>query len=262
MVYRKNRSILNRLRGKHRPLEYFFIHIMKASGTSFRNMLWPLFRQKEIWPNRKDILETKTNWYPSLDHFPGSNGNTARRLRLIAGHYPFVASELFSTNTRCLVFVRHPVDRTVSFLKHAKTHAPQYNDRSLREIFDDAKLRRNMIANYQTKQFSFKDMDEYYALEKELEIDGGRLDLAKTNLLKCDFVGLTEKFNRSVALCEHIFGWKFKRILNSNVSNSTVEIEADLIDDIKNEVSYDIEFYDFAVRVFEELLEKCPVASV
>ena len=122
MLSRINRLFFNKIKGNYNNDEvFFFIHIMKASGTSFRNMLWQLFPQKEIWPNRKDILATKTNWYPPLKHFSGIDNNTGKRLRLITGHYPFIAAELFSMTPRYLVFLRHPVDRTVSFLKHAKT---------------------------------------------------------------------------------------------------------------------------------------------
>ncbi|MDP8219087.1 MAG: hypothetical protein P9M03_10215 [Candidatus Theseobacter exili] len=253
MFFRLNRFVFNRNRDFSNDDVFFFIHIMKASGTSFRNMLWPLFQRKDIWPNRNNILTTRTNWYPPLNEIPVMDSKVGKRLRLIAGHYPFAASELFSKTPRYLVFLRHPVDRTVSFLKHARSNAPQYQGKSLREVYNDIKLRKHMICNYQTKQFSFNGIEEYYSFEKELVVDKERLGIAKKNLKKCDFVGLSEEFAKSIKLCEKIFGWEFKRILNDNISKDDVEIEDRLIEDIKKEVALDLEFYSFAVERFRDL---------
>ena len=76
------------------------------------------------------------------------------RIRVYAGHLPYVASELLGIDVIRLTLLRDPVDRTVSMLKHVKRLFERYHSASLEAIYDDDPVFRHYLDNYQTKVFA------------------------------------------------------------------------------------------------------------
>ena len=76
------------------------------------------------------------------------------RIRVYAGHLPYVASELLGIDLVRLTLLRDPVDRTVSMLKHVKRLFERYAEFSLDAIYDDDAVFRHYLDNYQTKVFA------------------------------------------------------------------------------------------------------------
>ena len=237
-------------------MRFFFIHLHKTAGTSFGRMLARLFPQDSIFPNEQDQLATRRHYpdlTPELHDFLQLSAERRDSIRLLCGHYPFLTGRAFPREPSCLVFLRHPLARTISHLKHAKRYVPGFQDKSLTEVFEVRRARRLFFGNVQTKAFSYHSFEEALRVDDPIDVDRSRLELAKENLRRCAFVGLTEAFADSVALCERIFGWSFEGILRENVAPEDLAVEEPLRERILNEVALDLELYDFAAEVHGEM---------
>jgi len=242
----------------------FFIHLHKTAGTSFGKMLSRLFPQDSIFPNEQDQLATRRHYpdlTPEIHDFLNLSAERLDSIRLLCGHYPFLAGSAFSPEPRYLVFFRHPLARTISHLKHARRYVPEFQDKTLAEIFEVRRARQLFFGNAQTKAFSYHTFEEALRVDDPIEVDCSRLALAKENILKCEFVGLTEAFAESVALCERIFGWTFDDVLRENVAPEDLAVEDPLRERILNEAALDLELYDFASRVHGDLRAAHPPSS-
>ena len=75
--------------------------------------------------------------YASIPKMLALSPERRARIRVYAGHLPYVASELLGFDVIRLTLLRDPVDRTVSMLKHVKRLFERYRELSLEEIYDD-----------------------------------------------------------------------------------------------------------------------------
>jgi hypothetical protein len=104
-------------------MKYFFLHIPKTAGTSFRGFL-----RSNVDPQLLLFV------YPDKDHdhqdLPGNwvsfnslckNSERYQHKQYVLGHYHYGIHKYFSdidNDFRYITFVRHPIDRAVSLYKH------------------------------------------------------------------------------------------------------------------------------------------------
>jgi hypothetical protein len=81
-----------------------------------------------------------------------------RGLALVAGHFPYAATELLvddgDDDLLCLTLLREPVERTASFLAQCRRHRPELRDQPLEAIYDNPWYFDRFIQNHQTRVFS------------------------------------------------------------------------------------------------------------
>jgi len=98
----------------------------------------------------------------------------------------------------------------------------------------------------------------------EVSAEGGRaislgisderlLEIAKENLTHSfRVVGLTERFQESLALMMASFGWRVSFYENRRVTKIRPAVEPRMVDMIRGHNRLDIELYEFAKKLFEE----------
>ncbi len=228
--------------------QYFFLHIPKTGGTSFRHMLWSLFPAGDVFPNDED-LQGHQGRYFQLAELMRLPPPRLQRCRLLCGHLPAVSRDLFASPPALLLFLRDPVARAISNLRHIQRR--DYPSSSLSAIFENDELRTKYVTNRQSRMLSFRSTEEAVAAMDTMLPGRDRLELAKGVLERAEFVGLTEEFERSVELCERTFNWKFPSgCLSVNRSPALDEDLRALADRIRAEVELDQELYEFGRDLF------------
>ena len=228
--------------------QFFFIHIHKTAGTSFRYMLYKQFEQTEIFPNLTDIHEFGGR-YPRYPELLQADPSIFSRIRLLTGHYPFEVVKFFPRRPRCLVFLRDPLKRALSNLYHLRRYAyPAGTD--MTAILPRAK---NGIFNVQTRFFAVP-----YHREPLSRAD---LEVAKGNLAQCDFIGLREEFEVSVRLAERMFDWRLGKTFELNVTRlDEPALDNGLLAQLELGNAFDFEFYEHGKALFRELKRRYGMA--
>ena len=229
---------------------FFFIHMMKTGGGTFRQHVYRNFRAGEVYPDREhdpDMRRANTR----LDYL--LNISRERRMSTMAytGHFPFVATDLMGGRFVTITILRHPVERTLSHLKHYKRYRPQCQEMSLEEIYDDHSFFTTLIHNYQSKLFALTAEDYVMSQTHILEVTDDRLAIAKRNLESVDVLGLNEHYGALVEEMQQRFGWQFDaQVQNQHVSDNAWAASPVLLRRIAEDNSADLAFYDHARELF------------
>jgi hypothetical protein len=243
-------------------LRFFFIHVMKTGGTSFVFQMLANFEPDEAYPSAIDRSSpTDVTPYASIPKMLALSPERRARIRVYAGHLPYVASELLGFDVVRLTLLRDPVDRTVSMLKHVKRLFARYTEHSLEAIYDDDAVFRHYLDNSQTKVFALTAEERERALAatvpnadtaplaRSAPIEAGRFEQAKANLAKVDVVGLNESYGEFLDELHTRFGWwpnGVREQARANVSSEDWPVSAELRARIAADLAVDMEFYEFA----------------
>ncbi len=202
-----------------------FLHIPKTAGSTFQFIL----------ENSFGIAACHTN-HTKRPVFTQSDLDFARKifpvLRSIAGHNLVDPLSLSAPDPFYLTFLREPVARVFS----------QYQDGIISGnhslSFEETLRQRGDLENLQVKLMA-----------------GERsLDKAKRFLEKCNFVGLTEKFELSLQVLERLtpyplnLNYKKRRVAPDNQIKKALEADTRLIEMAREYNQLDIELYAFAVN--------------
>jgi Sulfotransferase family len=211
-----------------------FLHTPKTGGTTFQFILENSFgiyhchlgHMGKTVADQRDIAFTR-KLFPWLRSIAGQNLVDPPRLALPDPFY--------------MVFVREPVARVFS----------HYQDTRLRckiNLTFEQMLRSDpVLENIQVKMLA-----------------GERnLDKAKKFLERCDFVGLTEKYDLSLHVLERLTPCKLnlnyhrKLAARDNTVKKSLESDPRLVELTREYNQLDIELYDFAVKeIFPKLCAK------
>ena len=257
---------------------FFFVHVMKTGGTSFVFHLLRNFEPRAVYPHesldRADPSDVEP--YASVPHLLGLTEGRRAQIRVFAGHFPYVVSELLGLDPITLTLLRDPVDRTISVLKHFKRLFARYADLSLDEIYEDDLVFRLFVENFQTKVFAITAADHPRAFvsglsyreifdrlgepravapaagDRELEtitVDADRLAGARANLANVSVVGLNERYGEFVQELRTRFGWWPEGLDDrgrANVSAEPWPVSAALRARVARDNAFDLELYEYA----------------
>lgn len=187
------------------------------------------------------------------------------QVRLVRGDFEYGTGDsavyrYISRNPIKTTFLRHPVARALALYHQALADKRIGADASLQDYLTIPETRRNLV-NAQAKAIvgqttrAVMDHETFgYSLEAFRK-------LAEDNLDQHHFIGLAEATYQSLQLLHYIFDWDFPNEIQTfdPATQPTPTEEAA----IANIVGYDLEFYDFAQKLFqrryrqmvEELLE-------
>jgi hypothetical protein len=230
---------------------FFFIHMMKTAGTTLARHLQQQFPPVEFYPSRGFDWELVTDYEPYVSVPRLRAVPEARRdqVRMYSGHFPYMAAALVAPDLRVLTLLRDPVDRTESVLKHFKRLDDRFRESTLEVIYEHPQISRSYIRNYQTKVFSFVPADDADTVLRPLEVDDARLQLAKDNLGRVEFVGLTERFGAFMEELRTGLGWWPNGVDATDRANKSPEawsVSSELRMRIADDNPYDVAFYQYA----------------
>jgi Sulfotransferase family len=227
---------------------FFFVHVMKTGGATFRQHIYANFGEGEVYPvPKRDDMDRA--WL--VDYLLGLPAERRTAIRAYTGHFPFVVSELLNVELITFTILRDPVTRVISYLKHAKRYHPQHRHASLEEIYADPFWFPCMMHNHQAKIFSMTADDRLESYMDVIDVDDRRLEIAKANLEKVDVLGLTERYGEFLAALSERFGWRFDTISNRRVAREDWDISPALRRRIVEDNAADRAFYEFAQRLYE-----------
>ncbi len=215
-------------------------------------MLYGKFRQKHIINGEKDLL-TNGGVYLRLEQVRELR-ERLDQCRLLVGHFPYVAKDMLPPDVNTMIFLRDPLERAISNIRHIQRMS--HSNKTMAQLLELPGNLEDITTNVQTRMLSFKSIDEAVKLLHQMNPDRSRLELAKENLEKTHFIGITEQFSQSIKLCEKTFGWRFLRTRKENVAP---EIDEDLKfvrERIQDRIQFDIELYELAKKLFAEKLAK------
>lgn len=234
--------------------KFFFVHVMKTAGTTFfHHCVARNFRQEEIYPDPRvdPVADVTQSAYWRLDYLLSLPPERRASIRIYAGHFPFVASELVGGDLVTLAILREPVARTISYLKHCKQHHDEHRSLTLEEIYEDPQFFRSFIKDHQTKIFSMTADDHPTSFMDVIEVNEHRLDLAKANLVKVDVLGLHERFDEFPTELQRRYGWSDGTVGRRRVGEP-YEASSELLRRIADENACDMALYEFARNLCSE----------
>ncbi len=189
----------------------FYLHIPKTAGMALRRFLGNQYPVAQIMP--------AIDWLTFLDVDRRQIG----QYRLFEGHFTYGILELLPKDVRSIVFLREPVARTISHLRHLRRDPhfhPAYElaaGRSLDELVRDERI-MGLCSNAQTTQLSNDIPGESFLSVLQFERARGRVpnpdayalppDLAKAEraLAQFQFVGFVESLQEDVLLLSIALG--------------------------------------------------------
>ena len=200
-----------------------FVHIPKTSGTSFKLMMKNYFGENSILmdyaSNSTETSEEIANHiYNERD--PYKLLNLISQKKVLIGHFPVGKYMHMFPTLNVATILRDPVKQVVSHYQHFISY---HNYKGAIEEF----IAEERFKNFQTK----------YLQAKPLELFG--------------FIGITERFNDSIELFNHIYGTDLKP-LHANKAVKKIDISDKIVELIKKENSKDIALYKKALQLFDE----------
>jgi len=141
-----------------------------------------------------------------------------------------------------LSFFRNPLKRVLSDAVYLKNQVEDFKDKSYEDI-----IAHNDYLIYRKQAFQFG-----YRPKRD------NIAQAEWRVRQCDFVGITEQYERSIRLCNAIFGWNLKATVSKNkFEGNTKSKYAEFEHLIEPErLKADRRVYNVAVKRFENLCIK------
>ena len=180
------------------PRKFFFMHIPKTAGTTFRKMLHRQAPKNYMWPDQQ-FLRENGNRYPSRKQLV-SDYKSELNHPILIGHYGMDLLTVLPEDVIILTFVRNPYERILSHIKHICALDNSF-DGDPNKVVEEKLLD---ILYIQSKMLQYKPHNNK-GFKKLLD-----------NIDRIEFVGLTEEFEKSIALCNKMFGWKLEMIEPQN----------------------------------------------
>ncbi|URM31155.1 MULTISPECIES: sulfotransferase family 2 domain-containing protein [Bacillaceae] len=211
-----------------------FIHIPKTAGTSMRKTI-------ENQYNIHQIRSYYAGYQDAYNKLKGTPQSELSSVKWVQGHFRFGLHEAISHPVQYITMLRHPVDRVISyyyFLRENPRHPlyKQANSLNLKEfIMDEDGIIQDGIYNLQTKMISGDGTPSIEKAKKNIE----------EHFL---MVGITERFNESLAIMRKKLGWNVPYNHKHNVTRTRpkmaqVPAEVRKLIEQKNEI--DFQLYEY-----------------
>jgi hypothetical protein len=222
---------------------FFFIHIPKTAGTSWRSVLYRQYEDGEVC-----AIYDGSDYHYSLADVAAMQRQRIQRFRAFIGHLRYGTHRSIPGLQVVAygVFLREPVARAISHYRHFLAHQYQGSGYTIADFIEQ---QNPQFDNLQTRLVA----GEHRAFGK---CDPALLERAVQNLSTFRFVGLTEEFETSLFLAIKALGWRPLNVPHLNVARdgSPFEVTAETVDLIRRYNALDLELYAHGRRLFQERL--------
>lgn len=226
-----------------------FVHLPKCGGTTLNRLI-----EWEYPPTRIFSIDPSFfRWsYRRLLKWPPKR---LSRMLVFQGHMPFGLHTRLQQPAIYITVLRDPIDRGISEYYYALSRVVHPEHRKMKQLTFEEYIQATPYANVQTKLLAGQDPG-YDFLSGDCT--AATLSQAKENLTKhFALVGLTERFEETLALAKVIFGWQVNNYASFNVTKGRPrkdDVPAEFRRAIAERYQYDLELYEFAKQLFEENL--------
>lgn len=137
---------------------FLFIHVMKTGGSSFADLVRNNFPPQARYPDV--VLTPDSDWARRFEAYTFPRrivddvNARSERLRMVRGHFPYAVRSLLEADYEAMTILRHPVERTVSYLKHCRMYHAEHRELSFEAVYEQPWFFESFMHNYQTKIFS------------------------------------------------------------------------------------------------------------
>jgi galactose-3-O-sulfotransferase len=225
-----------------------FLHVPKSAGTTLNRLIeweYPLF---EIYSVDPVFFEWSSARLRRLSK------RRLMKFRVFKGHMVFGLHEILPQPSTYITVLREPIDRVISafyFMRNYKLHPLYWKFRRENWTLEDF-VRRSPRENVQCKILA--------GAEYEKPCTAKIFAKAKANLFQYfSVVGLSERFEESLALMKLRFGWKLENYSSFNVTRTRPkkrDLPPSLLDLIAEKNGFDIALYECAAKLFQDAVNK------
>jgi hypothetical protein len=233
---------------------FFVAHMQKTAGTTLRDRLRASFTDEEIYPNASDGPDPRISMI-AVSHLQERWAVRGEKIRLLTGHFPVRTAELLGVPFITMTVLRHPVERTLSFLRHQAERRQRgaTEGTPLVEIYEDPFRFRHMIQNHMVRTLSLspKEMEAHDGVLTPVPYTRERLDRARNALAQLDLFGLQDRFEE---LCDELadrYGLDVGQPMRSNITERA-EVPDGFADRIAEDNALDMELYEYACALYRE----------
>jgi Sulfotransferase family len=225
-----------------------FLHIPKSAGTTVNRLIegeYPLFEIFSVDP-------VFSRW--SCRHLWSLPPERLKRFRILKGHMLFGLHKILPQPATYFAVFRDPINRVISafyFMRNYILHPNYWTFRRLNWQLEDF-VRNSPRDNVQTKIVAGAPYEEPCTPEI--------FEQAKQNLCShFSVVGLSERFEESLALMKVRYGWKLEAYHSFNITRSRPrkrELPQAILDLIAEKNAFDIALYQLASELFHKSVEQ------
>ena len=233
--------------------QLFFMHIPKTAGLSLIALLDQHYVDDEICPVHEGYRKF-------LEYSPEERG----LFKFIRGHFPYKLVDVLPRLPRLITFLRDPVKRTLSAISQHKRNEEQgisYFEEKIGHLDIDQFLNHPAFG-ISVPNVSVKYLNDILGrLSQEKKVMS--LARAKERLETFDVIGFTEKFDESLAVLSHTFGFLpilyFPRINVDPSRSANTQIGQNVLDRIAEINRDEIELYEYGMKLFRKRLNQMEV---
>lgn len=225
-----------------------FLHVPKTAGTTLNRLIEWEYKLTEMYSVDPVLFE----W--SAAHLRNLPETRLRRTRMFKGHMLFGLHEVLPQPSTYITVLRDPIERVLSaffFMRSYKLHPLYWKFRREKWTLEEF-VERSTRDNVQCKIIAGAD---YHSpcTQEILEKAINHLDQ------HFSVVGLSERFEESLALMKLRFGWQLKSYSSFNVTRSRPkqgDLPASTLELIRERNRFDVALYEHASRLFVSAVSK------
>ncbi len=253
------RPAVGRVSPDYKDHALIFVHAPRTAGSTLSRIMDWEYAPLEIC----DVDGRFYYW--SFEKISRWSKERLGKMRLFKGHMPFGLHRYVPQPAQYITLLRDPIERAASEYygrRHRRTH--QIADRDAKLQSFEEYVRTVPYGNPQTKAIAgVQCIYEYhwYTVMPSYRVYCGpctaeTLEIAKKNLSRyfC-LVGLTERFEETLALAKLMFGWKIPYYTAAREGSrrpTREEISSRQRDVVAKYHEFDMELYRYGVSLFEQ----------
>lgn len=225
-----------------------FLHLPKTAGTTLNRLIEWEYPISEMYSVDPVLFEWS---YARLRNLPQRR---LRKTRIFKGHMLFGLHEVLPQPATYITVLRDPVERVLSafyFMRGYKLHPLYWKLRRNKWTLEEY-VERSTRDNVQCKIIA----NAHYHLPCTQEI----MDRALNHLDHYfSVIGLSERFEESLALMKLRFGWQLKSYSAFNVTRSRPkrqDLPQATLDLIAERNRFDVALYKHASKLFDEAVQR------
>lgn len=232
-----------------------FLHLPKTGGTTLRDVVVRQFRGQRAFRFDGSGRERA--------HFAGLSQAERDSFPLIEGHLYYGVHSQLTRPAHYITMLRDPVERVLSyywFVLRTPSHYAHARFTELRTLREAIEQTRNPeLDNFQVRLLSGASS---IGVPKG-GMTRAMLEAAKANLSGFAVVGLTERFEESLALLAVRFGWRdlvYHRFKRANNRPAAADLDPETVRLVRRANGLDAELYDHGRAIFDEQVARSGVA--